>query len=65
MITIHKSAHYTAHLHLKAGLIIQSTRKQGGIRIAPDHPQYADWVDAFETAIDASEGDALCRALLN
>jgi hypothetical protein len=65
MKTLHESGRYTAHQHLKAGLIIQSTRKQGGIRIAPDHPQYVDWVDAFETAIDASEGDALCRALLN
>jgi hypothetical protein len=63
--TLHTSRHYTAHHHPKAGLIIQSTRKSGGIRLAPDHPQYGDYVDAIKTAIDASEADALCRALLN
>lgn len=56
---------YAACVHPLAGLIIQSTRKAGGVRLAPDHPQYADWVEAFETAIDAQEADALCRALLN
>jgi hypothetical protein len=65
METLHTSRYYTAHHHSKAGLIIQSTRKTGGVRLAPDHPQYGEWVDAIKTAIDASEADALCRALLN
>ena len=65
MKTYQTSGNYAAYLHPRAGLIIQSTRKAGGIRVAPDHPQYADWVDAFETAIDKTEADALCRALLN
>jgi len=65
MKTLHTSQHYTAYQHPIAGLIVQSNRKTGGARMAPDHPQYANYVDAFETAIDSFEGDALCRALLN
>jgi len=65
MKTLHTSQHYAAYQHPVAGLIVQSTRKAGGARLALGHPQYADYVDAFETAIDAFEGDALCRALLN
>lgn len=65
MKTLHASPRYTAHLHPRAGLIVQSTRKPGGVNMRPDHPQYADYVAAFETAIDAQESDALCRALLN
>lgn len=64
MKTIHQSPRYTAHLHPRAGLIVQSTRKPGGVNMRPDHPQFADYVDALKTAIDASEADALCRALL-
>jgi hypothetical protein len=48
-----------------SGLIVQSTRKSGGVQMRSDHPQFADYVDAFRTAIDASEADALCKALLN
>lgn len=65
MKTFKTSGNYSACMHPIAGLIIQSTRKAGGVRVAPDHPKYAEWVDAFETAIDSSEADALCRALLN
>ena len=65
MITIHKSAYYAAYLHDKAGLIIQSTRKQGGIRIEPEHPQYENWLYAIRTSLDNIEADALCKALLN
>jgi hypothetical protein len=64
MKTFQTSANYTAYVHPRAGLIIESTRKAGGVRLAPEHPQYADWLDAFETAIDTHEADALCRALL-
>jgi hypothetical protein len=64
MLTIHKSAHYAAYLLNSSGLVVESTRKAGGIQLRPDHPQYADYVDAIRTAIDTAEGDALCRALL-
>ena len=63
--TIHKSAYYAAHVHPRAGLIVESTRKAGGVQLKPDHPQFADYVDAIKTAIDSQEADALCRALLN
>jgi hypothetical protein len=64
MLTIHQSAHYAAHLLNSSGLIVESTRKAGGVQLRPDHPQYADYVDALRTAIDTDEADALCRALL-
>lgn len=65
MKTIHQSARYTAHLHPRAGLIVQSTRKAGGVQMRPDHPQFAAYVDAIKTAFDASEADALCKSLIN
>jgi hypothetical protein len=65
MITIHKSAYYAAHVHPRAGLIVESTRKSGGVNLRHDHPQFADYVDAIKTAIDSHEADAFCRALLN
>jgi hypothetical protein len=65
MKTLHASGNYAAYQHPVAGLIIQSTRKAGGVRMAPDHPQYEEYVDAFETAIDVIEADSLCKALLN
>ena len=64
MQTIHQSAYYTAHLHPRAGLIIESARKPGGVQMRPDHPQFASYVDAIKTAIDSREADALCRALM-
>ena len=65
MKTLHQSKQYAAYHLPVEGLIVQSTRKAGGVRLTPDHPQYENYVDAFETAIDSFEGDALCRALLN
>ena len=65
METLHNSQYYTADLHPRAGLIIESKRKSGGVRLTSDHPQYAEWVDAIKTAIDSQEADALCKALLN
>jgi hypothetical protein len=61
---IHQSARYNAQLHPRAGLIVCSTRKPGGIVMQPDHPQFAAYVDAIKTAIDTSEADALCKALI-
>ena len=63
--TIHQSAHYAAHLMNNSGLIIESTHKRGGVQLRPDHPQFAEYVDAIRTAIDADEADALCKALLS
>lgn len=65
MQALHQSGRYSAHLHPRAGLIVQTARKPGGVNMRPDHPQFAEYVDAIKTAIDAAEADALCRALLN
>ena len=65
MFTIHKSAHYAAYLMNSSGLIVESTRKIGGVQLRPDHPQFSEYVDAIRTAIDDEEADALCKALLN
>jgi hypothetical protein len=65
MITLHQSSNYSAHLLNSSGLIIESTRKSGGVQMRADHPQFAEYVDALRTAIDSSEADALCKALLN
>jgi hypothetical protein len=65
MITLHQSSNYSAYLLNSSGLIIESTRKTGGVQMRHDHPQFAEYVDAFRTAIDQSEADALCKALLN
>lgn len=65
MITLHQSSKYSAHLLNSSGLIIESTNKPGGVQLRKDHPQYAEYVDAFRTVIDSDEADALCRALIN
>ena len=65
MITIHSSSNYSAHLLNSSGLVIESTRKSGGVQLRPNHPQYAEYVDAIRSAIDSKEADALCKALLN
>lgn len=62
--TIHESSYYSAHL-MSCGLIIESKRKPEGVNLPHNHPQFAEYVDALRTAIDDSEADALCRALLN
>jgi hypothetical protein len=54
-----------AHVHDKAGLIIESTRKQGGVRLSPEHPQYDEYLYAIWESHDVHEADALCKALLN
>lgn len=64
MQTLHTSSHYLAYHHPRAGLIIQSTRKAGGVNMRPDHPQFSAYFEALTTASDAAEADALCKALL-
>lgn len=64
MQTFKTSSSYVACNHPKAGLIIQSTRKTGGVNMKPDHPQYTAYIEAFAMALDTQEADALCKALL-
>lgn len=65
MLNLHTSANYTVHLANSAGIIVESTRKAGGVNMRPNHPQFAEYLDAFRTAIDSDEADALCKALLS
>ena len=60
---LHNSGRYNACI-IRAGLVVQSHRSGNGRLLPVDHPQYADYVEALETAIDATESDALCRALI-
>jgi hypothetical protein len=64
MKTFPTSRHYIACLHPKAGLILQSVRTNKGVVMRPDHPQFNEYVEAFEMIIDEHDADALCRALI-
>lgn len=61
---IFNSGKYFASVH-SFGLVVQSHRTGTGNMMPTSHPQYADYVEAIETAIDATEANALCRAVLN
>lgn len=64
MLTLHTSTHYAAYLANSSGIIVESTRKSGGVNMRPDHPQFGEYLEAFRSAIDSDEADALCKALL-
>jgi hypothetical protein len=64
MKTFQTTANYIACLHSRAGLIVQSSRTKKGVQMRPDHPQFEDYVNAFEGVIDTHEADSLCKALL-
>ena len=64
MLTLHTSTHYAAYLANSSGIIVESTRKSGGVNMRPDHPQFYEYLEAFRSAIDSDEADALCKALL-
>ena len=46
----------------KAGLSVQFRKRGKGM--PPNHPQFREWLDAFDTALDKDESLALCRAFL-
>lgn len=60
---IHNSGRYVASV-MAAGLVVQPHRTGTGKLLPTSHPQYADYVSAIETALDSTEADALCAALL-
>ena len=64
MKTFQTTANYMACLHSRAGLIVQSTRTKKGVQMKPEHPQFVEYVTAFEESIDNHEADSLCKALL-
>ena len=47
----------------KAGLSVQNKRKGNGRLLPVDSPKFSEWVEAFETAIDNQESNALARAI--
>jgi hypothetical protein len=47
----------------KAGLSVQGKGGKGKL-LPPSHPQFAEYVEAFDTTLDAREVMDLCRALL-
>jgi len=61
---IFNSGKYCASVH-SFGLVVQSHYTGTGNMLPKSHPQYADYIEAIETAIDTAEANALCRALLN
>lgn len=60
---VHNSGRYVASV-IGAGLVVQSHRTGTGRLLPTSHPQYADYLEAIETALDSTEADALCAALL-
>lgn len=46
----------------KAGLSVQF--RDCGKVMPCTHPQFQDWLEAFDTALDKDESLALCRAFL-
>jgi hypothetical protein len=64
MLTLHSSPNYAAYLANSSGIIVESTRKSGGVNMRPDHPQFGEYLEAFRSAIDQHEADLLCKALL-
>ena len=45
----------------RAGLIVQRHSTGTGKRMASDHTQFKDWLDALDNALDDEEFDTLCR----
>lgn len=59
---IHNSGRYVASV-IRAGLVVQSHQHGTGTLLPSNHPQYADYLECIESALDAKEADALCAAL--
>jgi len=59
---IFENQHYVACI-TRAGLSVQSKKKGNGKLLPLASKAFAEWLSSFETAIDASESNALCRAI--
>lgn len=57
------SSAYVASVH-HFGLVVQSHRTGTGKMMPVSHPQFSEYAEAIETALDNDEGNALCRALI-
>lgn len=49
---------------LKTGLVIQKHRTGTGVLLPVSHKQFIDYLEAFEHALDDSEINDLCKALI-
>lgn len=47
----------------RAGLTVQHKRTGKGVLIPLSHPDYAEWIDAIETALDDREAADLAAAI--
>ena len=57
------STAYVASVH-HFGLVVQSHRTGTGKMLPVSHPQFSEYAEAIETAMDSTEADTLCRSLL-
>jgi hypothetical protein len=57
------SSAYVASVH-SFGLVVQSHRTGTGKILPASHAQFTEYAEAIETALDNTEGNALCRALI-
>ena len=60
---LHNSGRFNACL-VRAGIVVQSHRTGTGKLLPADHPQFGEYLEAFETSLDSTESDALCKALI-
>jgi hypothetical protein len=59
---IFQNQHYSACAMRDGSLVITHKRKRGGKRLIGDQAKI--WINAIETATDASEANDLCRVFL-
>lgn len=59
---VFNNQHYMACI-TRAGLSVQSKKKGNGKLIPLGCKAFSEWLGSFETAADASESNALCRAI--
>jgi hypothetical protein len=60
---IFNSGRYSASVH-SFGMVVQNNRTGTGKILPVSHDQFNEYVEAIETAMDSTEADTLCRALL-
>jgi hypothetical protein len=59
---IFENQHYVACV-TSAGLSVQSKKKGNGKLLPINCRGFVEWMGSFETAVDASESNSLCRAI--
>jgi hypothetical protein len=49
----------------RAGLTVQRHSTGTGANMSPHHPQYNQWIHAWDDLVDTAEGVALCRYFMS